>query len=166
VGSRPDLPLCREASNYSSLHPSRRFSSPSRWSSVFDQALEFLAKRRYGKIAAIVPTTGIPVRMSSSIRQVSQFKSRRPNASHYSPDVRTSDMEITCIRSAVRTTVPLVQTCDCPDDKAHRPDVALKQERSSAKFLEFQLHGCPSGQPMTIVQTAPSYIKPDSHLNC
>jgi hypothetical protein len=55
VDSRPDIPLCQEASNCSSLHPSGRLS-------VFDQALGFLSKHRYGKIAATVQTTWIPVR--------------------------------------------------------------------------------------------------------
>jgi hypothetical protein len=41
----------------------------------------------------------------SSIRQVSQFKSRRLDASHHGSDARASDMEIACVRSAVRTTI-------------------------------------------------------------
>jgi hypothetical protein len=41
---RPDLPLCRETSNCSSLHLSGRFSSLSRRLSVFDQASGFLSK--------------------------------------------------------------------------------------------------------------------------
>jgi len=110
VDSRPDLPLCREASNWSSLHPSGRFSSPSGRSLVFDQASGFLSKHRYEKIVVTVQTTWYPVRTRSSIRQVSQFKSRRPDASHHGPDARASDMEIACIRSAVWTTVPPVRT--------------------------------------------------------
>jgi hypothetical protein len=47
----------------------------------------------------------------------------------------------------------------------HRMDVALKQERFLAKFFEFRLHSCPSGRPMTTVRMAPSFIKPDAHLN-
>jgi hypothetical protein len=43
---------------------------------------------------------------------------------------------------------------------------SLKYKRSSAKFLEFRSHSCPSGRPMTTVWTAPSFIKPDAHLNC
>jgi hypothetical protein len=74
---RLNLPLCREASNYSSLHPFGHFSSPSRRLSVFDQASVFLSKHRYGKIAATVWTTWIPIRTRSSIRQVN-------------PDVRTA----------------------------------------------------------------------------
>jgi hypothetical protein len=112
MDSRPDLPLCREASNCSSLHPFGHFSSPSGQSSVFDQASGFLAKHRYGKIAATVRTTWIPVRTRSSIRQVSQFKSRRSDASQHGPDALASNMEIACIRSAVRTTVPPVRTCE------------------------------------------------------
>jgi hypothetical protein len=51
----------------------------------------------------------IPVRTRLSIRQVSQFKSRRPDASHHGPEARVSNMEIACIRSTVRTTILLVQ---------------------------------------------------------
>jgi hypothetical protein len=110
VGSRPDLPLCREASNCSSLHQSGRISSPSERSSVFDQASEFLPKHRYGKIPATIRTTWIFVRMRSSIRQLSQFKSRHSNASQHGPDASASDMKISCIRSAVRMTILLVRT--------------------------------------------------------
>jgi hypothetical protein len=59
----PDLPLCREASKDSSLHPSRRFSSMSEHHSVFDQLWDFFSKQRYGKTTATVRT-------HSSIRQV------------------------------------------------------------------------------------------------
>jgi hypothetical protein len=52
----------------------------------------------------------IPVRTLSSIRQVSHSKSRRPDASQHGPDTRASDMEIVCIRSTVRMTIPLVRT--------------------------------------------------------
>jgi len=51
--------------------------------------------------------TGVRTRLS--IRQVSQFKSRRPDASHHGPEARVSNMEIACIRSTVRTTILLVQ---------------------------------------------------------
>jgi hypothetical protein len=108
---RPDIPLCREVSNFSSLHQSRRFSSTSRRLLVFDKLRDFFPKHSYGKIAAIVWMTWIPVRTRSSIRQVSQFKSRRPDASQHGPDPRTSDMEIACFKSTVRTIIPLVQMC-------------------------------------------------------
>jgi hypothetical protein len=71
---------------------------------------DFFPKHRYGKIATIVRTTWIPVRTRSSIRQVSQFKSRCSNSSQHGPDARSSNMEIACIRLAVRTTISLVRT--------------------------------------------------------
>jgi hypothetical protein len=64
---------------------------------------DFFPKHKYGKIAAIV-------RMRSSIRQVSHSKSRRPDASQHGLDAQASDMEIGCIQSTVRTTIPLVLT--------------------------------------------------------
>jgi hypothetical protein len=107
---RPDLILSREASNCSSLHPSGCFSSPSERLSVFDQASGFLSKHRYGKIATTVQTTWIPIRTRSSIRPVSQFKSRHPDASQHGPDARVSNMEIACIISTVWTTISMVWT--------------------------------------------------------
>jgi hypothetical protein len=62
--SRPDLSLCREVLNYSSLHPSGRLL-------VFNKLKDFFPKYSYGKITATVQTTYIPVRTGSSIRQVS-----------------------------------------------------------------------------------------------
>jgi hypothetical protein len=109
---RPDLPLCREVSNCSSLHPSERFSSSSGQLSVFDKLQDFFPKYSYGKIAATVRTTWIPVRTRLSIRQVSQFKSRRLDASQHGPEARTSDMEIACIKSIVQTTILLVRTSE------------------------------------------------------
>jgi hypothetical protein len=106
----PDFPLCRETSNYSSLHPSERFCSMSRRHSVFDQLWDFLPKHRYGKIAATIRTTWIPVQTRSSIRQVSHSKSKRPDTSLHGLNARASDMETACIRSTVRTTIPLVRT--------------------------------------------------------
>jgi len=107
----PDLPLCREVSNCSSLHPFGHFSSTSGRLSVFNKLQDFFPKHRYGKIAATVRTTWIPIRTRSSIRQVSQFKSRCPDASQHGPDSRISDIEIACIKSTVQTTVPPVRTC-------------------------------------------------------
>jgi hypothetical protein len=75
----PDLPLYREASNCSSLHQSGRFNSTSGRLSVFDKLQDFFPKHSYVKIAATVQTTWIPVRMRSSIKQVS----------HSNPDIRT-----------------------------------------------------------------------------
>jgi hypothetical protein len=67
--------------------------------------LEFFPKHRYGKIVTTVQTR-------LSIRQLSQFKSRCPDASQHGPDVRASEMEIVCIKSIVRTTIPLFRTCE------------------------------------------------------
>jgi hypothetical protein len=107
---RSDLPLCRETSNCSSLHPSGCFSSTSGRLLVFDKLQAFFPKHSYGKFAAAVRKTWIPVRTLSSIRQVSHSKSRRSDVSPLSPDVHASDMEIACIRSTIRTTIPLVRT--------------------------------------------------------
>jgi len=120
VDSCLDLPLCREASNCSSLHTSGRFSSPFGRPSVFDQASGFLFKHRYWKIAATVWTTWIHVRMRSSIRQVSQFKSRRPDDSQHGPD-----MEIACIRLTVWMPILLVRTGEASIWKLRAADVRL-----------------------------------------
>jgi hypothetical protein len=87
---RPDLPLCREVLNCSSLHSSGCFSSTSERHSVFDQLWDFFPKHRYGKIAATIWTMWISVWACSSIRQVVHSKSRRP-------DSRAHYMEIACI---------------------------------------------------------------------
>jgi len=96
---------------------------------------DFFPKHRFGKITATVRTMWIPVRMRSSIRQVSQFKSRRPDASHHGPDARASNMEIACIRSAVRTTILLVRT------------------REASKWKLFATDVRPSGRQGTTVRT-------------
>jgi hypothetical protein len=106
----PDLPLHREASNCSNLHPSGRFNSTSERLSVFDKLQDFFRKHSYGKIAATVRTTWIPFRTRSSIRQVPHSKSRRLDASQHGPDARALDMEIACIKSTVQTIIPLVRT--------------------------------------------------------
>jgi hypothetical protein len=93
----PDLPLCQEASNNSSLHPSRRFSNTSGRHSVFDQLWDFFPKHRYGKIAATIRTMWIPVLTRSSIRQIAHSKFRRPNISLHGPNTRATYMEIACI---------------------------------------------------------------------
>jgi hypothetical protein len=126
---RPDLPLCREALNCSSLHPSGRFSSTSTFGrhSVFDQLWDFLPKLSYGKIAATVRTP-------SSVRQVSHSKSRRLDISPLGLNARASDMEIACIKSTVRTTIPLVRMREALVWKLLAAEVRLsgrgsKQER-------------------------------------
>jgi hypothetical protein len=71
--------------------------------SVRPKLQDFFPKHKYGKIAATVRTTWIPFWTRSSIRQVSQFKSRCPEASHHGPDACVSNMEIACIKSTVGT---------------------------------------------------------------
>jgi hypothetical protein len=89
------------------------------------------------------------IRYENFLHQIS-----RPDDHSPGPDARSLYMEITCSGGAtVRMT------------GHQRSDTALKQERSAAKFLEFRSHSCPSGQSMTTVQTAPSFIKPNAHLN-
>jgi hypothetical protein len=110
VDSPPDLPLCLEASNCSSLHPSGRFRSSSGRLSVFDHASDFLSKIIYGKIAETVRTTWIPVRTRYSLRQVRNSNSTVRTPVYHGPDVRMTDMEIACSRSPVRTAILLVRT--------------------------------------------------------
>jgi len=107
---RPDLPLCREASICSSLHPSGYLSSTSGPHSIFDQLWDFFLKHKYGKTAAIVWTMWIPVRTHSSIRQVAHSKFIRPDDGLHGPVARASYMEIAYIRFPVRTTDVMVQT--------------------------------------------------------
>jgi hypothetical protein len=179
VDSHPDLPLCREASNCSSLHPSGRFSSPSGRLSVFNQASGFLSKTQIWKDCynrpddvdsrpdALIHKASIAIQIQTSGRQSTwsgRASNRYGNCVHQisrlddhpsGQDPRSFYMEINCSeRETVRTI------------GQHRPDTALKQERFSAKFLEFRSHNCPSGRPMTTVRTAPSFIKPDAQLNC
>jgi hypothetical protein len=115
--------------------------------SVRPKFQDFFPKHRYGKIAVIIRTTCIFVLTRSSIRQVSQFKSKRQDTSHHGPDARSLYMEITCSKSAtVRTT------------REHRPNTAHFKKDFSAKFSEFRSHICPSGR-------CPVFIKPEAHLN-
>jgi hypothetical protein len=91
---RLNLPLCQEASNCSSLHPSTSFSNTSGRHSVFDQLWFFFSKHRYGKTATTVRTMWIPVRTCSFISQVMHSKSRRPDVGLHGPNTRASYMEI------------------------------------------------------------------------
>jgi hypothetical protein len=68
----------------------------------------FFPKHKYEKTVATVRTMWIPVRTRSSIRQVVHSKSRRLDTSLHGLDVRSTYMEIACIRSTVRTTCPMV----------------------------------------------------------
>jgi hypothetical protein len=105
-----DLPLCREASNCSNLHPSKRRSSTSGCHSVFVQLWDFFSKHRYGKTAATVRTMWILVRMHSFISQVEHSKFRCLDDSLHGPNTRALDMEIACIRFITRTKDVIVRT--------------------------------------------------------
>lgn len=157
VDSRPDLPLCQEASNGSNLHPFGRFSSPSERLSVFDQASNFLFQNQIWEDYCNRPGDVDSRPDALPLKASSQFKFNRLDASlprservydRYEncvqqitssdghcpgPNVRSLYNKITCSgRATVRTTV------------SHRLDAALKQKRSSVKFLEFQSQSCPS----------------------
>jgi hypothetical protein len=146
--------------------------------SVRPKLQDFFPKHRYRKIVATVRTTWIPVRTLSSIRQVSQFKSRRPNASHHGLDARIKYEN--CVHQINRLDehppgldprnlymeITYSELVTVRTTGQHRPDAALKQERFSAKFLEFQSYGCSYRRPMTTVRTTSSFIKPDAHLSC
>jgi hypothetical protein len=136
----PDLPLCQEASNCSSLHPSERFSSMYGRHSVFDQLWDFFPKHRYGKIAATVRTTWIPVRTYSSIRRVAHSKFRRSDDSLM---VRTHKLLIWKLRASDQPSGQPFQwsrrakpwygncvqlKCDRPDDRATPSERSSNQE--------------------------------------
>jgi hypothetical protein len=116
---RPDLPLCREASNYSSLHPSGCLSNTSERRLVFDQLWDFFPKHRYGKTTATVQTMCVPVWTRSFIRQVVHSKSRRPDVSLHGLDAQASYMEIAFIRSTIWMIDVMVQTCQALIWKLH-----------------------------------------------
>jgi hypothetical protein len=131
---------------------------------------DLFPKQKYGKIAATIWTTWIPIQTHLSIRQVSQFKSKRLDASQHGPDARASDMEIACIISTVRTTISwsrrakplygnyLQRTCHRPDDRATpsgRSSQTGKIFNEIFRILVAQLS----------VRTVPNFIKPDAHLN-
>jgi hypothetical protein len=174
---RPDLPLCQEASNCSNLHLSGRFSTTSGRHSVFDQLWDVFPKHRYGKIAATIWTMWIPIWTRSSIRQVVHSKFRRLNDSIHGPDSRATYMEIACIKSTIRTTIPLIRTHEALIWKLRAAEVRpsgwqgnivqtwLKSRKNFREILESRLHSCPSGRLRSTVWTVPRFIKPDTHLN-
>jgi len=173
----PDLRLCREASNCSSLHPSECFSSKSEHHSMFDKLWDFFPNHRYGKTAATVQTMWIPVRTRSSIRQVVHSKFRRQDASFHGLNAWDTYLEIACIRSTVETIIPMVRTCKTLIWKLHAAKVRpsgrqgntvrtwLKSGKKFREILESRSHSCPFGRLMSTVRTAPRFFKPNAHLN-
>jgi hypothetical protein len=86
-----------------------------------------------------------PFQTRSFIRQVSHSKSKRLDVSPLGPDVRALDMEIACIRSTVRTTIPLDRRCEAfiwkllvaevrVSDRAPQSGRGSNQERISVNF--------------------------------
>jgi hypothetical protein len=169
--------MYQEASNCSSLHAFKRFSSMFGRQSVFDQLWDFFPKHIYGKITATVHTMWIPIRTRSSIRQVSHSKFRRLDSSLRGPEARATYMEILCIWATVRTIIPLVRTREALIWKLHAVEVRssgrqgntvrrrLKSGKNFSEILESRSHSCPSGRLMSTVRTVPRFIKPDAHLN-
>lgn len=136
---RPGLPLCREASNCSSLHPFGCFSSTSWRHSVYDQLWDFFPKHKYGKTTTTVRTMWYPVQTHSSIRQVMLSKSRLPDDMFYGSDARATYIEIVCIKSIIQTTCSMVWTHKALIWKLRPVKVrpsgrGLIQARISAKF--------------------------------
>jgi len=139
---RPNLPLCQEVSNCSSLHQSRCFGNTSGRLSVFDQASGFLSKTWIwedccNRLDALIHKASISIQIQTFRRQSAWFGLayiRYGNCVHQinCPDDHSSGLderslykEITCNgRATVCMTGP------------HRPEAAQKQERISAKFLD------------------------------
>lgn len=155
---RPNLPLCREAPNCSSLHPSERFNSTSGRLSLFDQLWDFFPKHKYGKTAATIRTMWIPIRTRSSIRQVVYSKFIRPDNGLHGHDMRASYMEIACIRFIVRTTVFMVWMREALIWKLNAAKVRLSGRQCNivrtwlnsgknfCEILESRSHNCFSGR--------------------
>jgi hypothetical protein len=86
-------------------------------------------------------------------------------------------MEISCIRTTVRTTIPLVWTGEALLWKLHVAEVQpsgrqgntvrtwLKSGKNFNEILESRSYSCLSGRLMPTVRTKPMFIKPDAHLN-
>jgi len=121
---RLDLPLCREASNFSSLHPSRRFSSTSRRLLVFNNLQYFFPKTQLWEVHcncpddvdsrsdALIHKASIIFKIQTSKRQSSwsrrasirygngMHQINHPDDHPLGPDERSLGMEITCSGSA------------------------------------------------------------------
>jgi hypothetical protein len=73
------------------------------------KASNFLSKIKYGKIAATVRITWIPVQTCYSLRQVRNSNSTVRTPAYHGPDAPLTDMEIPCSRSPVRAAILLVR---------------------------------------------------------
>jgi hypothetical protein len=102
VDFRPDPSLQREASVPVCIRPD--ISVARLDASQYATKLQILSKIIYGKIAATIRMTWIPVRMRFSLRQESQFKFNRSDVCQHGPEVRSTDMEIADSTSTIRMT--------------------------------------------------------------
>jgi hypothetical protein len=111
----------------------------------------------------------IPVRTHYSLRQVRNSNSTIRTSICHGRDARSTDMEIACRRSTVWTAIP-----HGPDARSMRPSgrqcLTVRTRLSNRKdfqrkISEFWSHSCPSGQPMSTVQTELVFIKAVTHLN-
>jgi len=105
---RQDLPLCREPSNCSSLHPFGLFSNTSECLLAFDRLKDFFPKHRYGKTTATVRTMCVLIWTLSLIRQVLHSMFNHSDVSLQGPDAQASYMEIACNNSTVRMRKALI----------------------------------------------------------
>jgi hypothetical protein len=114
--------------------------------------------------------TTLSVQLASGFLSKTQLWEVRCNhpddvdSSPLGPEARASNMEITCIRSIVRMTIPLVWTSEALVWKLLAVEVrpsgrGSNQERISAKFSESLSYSCPSERPMTTVWMAPRFIQ-------
>jgi hypothetical protein len=120
---RPDIPLCPEASNYSRLHSSGRFSNTSGHLSVFNKLRDFFPKHRYGTTAATLRTTwlfcpDIILDKASRAEEVQPSEGQTPWSGRSG-----LNMEIVCSRSATVRTL-----------RQHRPNAALFRKEFQANL--------------------------------
>jgi hypothetical protein len=157
VDSHPDLPLCREASNFSSLHSSGRFSSSSGRLSLLDQASGFLSKTQIWEDYCNHPDDmdSCPsafIHMASIIIQIQT--SGRANIRYGNCVHQTCRPEDHSLGSDARSLFMEIAYGGCATFRMtghNRLDAALQHKRSSLKFLEFWSHSCLSGRSMTTV---------------
>jgi len=147
------------------------FQQPVRITLSARQASGFLSKdTNMGRLLQPFGRRGFPSGHAKFIRQVSQFKSKRPNASQHGPDARALYMEIHA--SDQRSGRPsswsghtkplygnyLQRTCDRPDDRATLSGYVSQTGKIFNEIFKISV-------AQLSVRTAPSLIKPNAHGN-
>jgi len=145
----PDLPLCQKALNYSSLHPSGRFSSTSRRHSVFDQLWDFFPKTQIWEDRCNSPNDVNPSPNELIHKASCAFKildvqktalmvrTRELLIWKWRASDQPSEQPFPCFGHAKPWYGNYVQLkCDHSDDRATPSGRGSKQERISAKFWE------------------------------